>query len=207
MRLGRVAVWLCASLALVPAEVRGEEAGLPFVVELGVSTGRISTAGVDSSGVGSPDFGAWLGLSAHPYRYLSVSLGGGLSGGSDKRRFSQNTTGGTFGASLLVWSGSLSVGVLTPPIRLGSSPDGFAFATGVNVGVESVGGSRSVDNCSDCRVDHVSLSAGPFLEPVAQLYFWNQQDLHLGMGLSYRFFRSGADLQQQALVTFLFGKL
>ena len=62
--------------------------------DLGFELSVINKGAADNSGVGTPDPGFDFALRLYFWSYLAIGAGGGLGGTSDKKSYTQDTTGG-----------------------------------------------------------------------------------------------------------------
>ena len=133
------------------------------VPTLGFSVGSlaIDPDAASQSSVGDHAWGIQLdgGVVVHDYFQLGVDVGGQFL--DDKAQFTQNTTGGEMKSSASVTYFSALAGLRSG--KLGP------LALALNVGASATVGRRSIDNCSDCHVDKLTIPGGAFAEPTVLL--------------------------------------
>jgi len=135
--------------------------------ELGLELSSIERKAAAAAGVGTPDFGVDFGARVCFWRYLALGAGGGLGGTRDRKSFTETTTGGTRGSSLLLHHWWIAPGVVSPGVDLSVARTNV----GLYAGYDGQFGRRSIDNCADCTDQNVHLDGGPFAEGVLALSF------------------------------------
>lgn len=128
----------------------------------GVSLGAlaIESAAATQAQVGDRSYGIQLdaGVLLRRHFFLGIDLGGQFL--DDKAQFTQNTTGGEMKSSATTTYFSAIVGV-----RTGALPV-LPVDLALNAGASASMTDRSIENCTDCRVDDLDIPAGAFVEPV-----------------------------------------
>lgn len=96
-------------------------------------------------------------------------------------------------------SGAVAVGMVTPPLYLGTQSEGVDMAVGMFAGREWVEAGFGQGDCLNCRLSGVDLRGGLFLEPTLELWFFPGAAL----GASYRFYSTASDLHRRLTVRFI----
>ena len=128
-----------------------------------VGTLSIESASAARSQVGDRSYGIQLDVGALVKRhlYFGVDVGGQFL--DDSAQFQQNTTGGMKKSSASVTYFSGIVGARTGVLPV------VPLTFGLNVGASATISRRSIDNCTDCQVDKLTIPGGAFLEPTLLL--------------------------------------
>lgn len=154
----------CAALLVLGARSLAAQEPTPARNVVPTFTLTVGTMSMDSaaavrSKVGDRSWGLELGAGAVVKRffYFGIDLGGQFL--DDSAQFTQSTTGGDMKSSAAITYLSAVTGV-----RTGMLPR-LPLALAVNVGASKAFGRRSIDNCTDCRVDKITMDGGAFVEP------------------------------------------
>ena len=127
----------------------------------GISVGSMSieSGSAATSQVGERSYGLQLDAGALVARhfYFGMDVGGQFL--DDHAQFTQNTTGGEMKSTANVTYVSAIIGGRTGALG--------PMALGLNLGASASFSRRSIDNCSDCSVDKLSIPGGAFVEPMA----------------------------------------
>lgn len=160
--LGCAALLLLATQPLAaqqPAPASAPARNVVPTFSLTVGTLSMDSAAAVRSKVGDRSWGLELGAGVLVKRhfYFGVDLGGQFL--DDSAQFTQSTTGGDMKSSAAITYLSAATGV-----RTGMMPR-VPLALAVNVGASKTIGRRSIDNCTDCRVDKLDMPGGAWVEP------------------------------------------
>ena len=130
------------------------------VPTFGFSVGSVSIdpARAAAAQVGERAWGLQLDAGIAVKRYITFGVDLGTQFLNDHAQFTQNTTGGEM-------KSSASVTYLSAATGLRSGALG-PFSLGVSVGASTSFGRRSIDNCTDCQVDNLTIPGGAFAEPM-----------------------------------------
>jgi hypothetical protein len=131
----------------------------PLVPIFGFSVGSVSIdpARAATAQVADRAWGLQLDASVLMKRYITLGFDLGTQFLDDQAQFSQNTTGGTMKSTASVTYLSAATGLRTGALG--------PFSLGATVGASVSFGKRSIDNCSNCQVDNLTIPGGPFAEP------------------------------------------
>jgi len=130
---------------------------------------------------------------------------------SDKAPFSQDVVlqngggdGHSASSSLNVESGSIAIGLRTPFWALGATERGWAAAAlFAQYGGSGVNGGRSIENCVDCRSDHIEIAGGTFWRVGIDLSVpGNKPTTSYGLTVTYERYGAGAGLNDEVRVGF-----
>ena len=177
----------------------GMGTGLQWLDKASASMNQIDDSGITLNGT--------VGLVI--YDVVMISAMAGVAFPSDHGGFSQEVeleNGGgdahTADSSLTVASYSIAAGLRTPFWALGQVENGWvAGALFAQYGSSGVGGSRSIENCVDCRKDDIELPGGTFwLVGFDLLIPSRKPSTSYGLTLAYQHYVSGAGLSDEVRV-------
>jgi hypothetical protein len=155
-----IGAMLAASAQSVHAQTPVDATARTVVPFVGFSFGAASIASDRAAlaQVGERSWGIQLdgGVTVKRYFTLGFDIGGQFL--KDHAQFTQNTTGGEMKSTASVTYFSAITGARTPAFG--------PLALGLNVGASGTIATRSIENCTDCHVDKLTIPAGGFVEPV-----------------------------------------
>lgn len=147
--------------------------------------------------------GLRLTFSPRLYRVLAARLEGGLDYLGPICFDIENTCAATDArprsSETFMLSGAVALGMLTPPLYLGTRSEGVAVAVGVFAGREWIEAGLGHGDCLTCRVSGIDLRGGLFLEPTLELWFFS----NAALGASYRLYSTASDLHRRLTVRFI----
>ena len=147
--------------------------------------------------------GVRLGFAPRLFEVLAAHVEFGLdylgpicfeAGAACEAERSRSTSDETF-----MLSGAAALGMLTPPVYLGTRSEGVDVAVGVFAGREWVEAGLGRGDCLNCRVSDIDLRGGLFLEPTLELWFFS----NIAFGASYRRYSTASDLQNRFTLRFI----
>lgn len=118
------------------------------------------SASAAASQVGDRSYGLELdaGMLVRRFFYLGIDAGGQFL--DDNAQFTENTTGGRMKSTASVTYLSAVTG-----LRTGTMPV-VPLALALNVGASKSIARRSIDKCSDCHLEKLTIAGGTFVELV-----------------------------------------
>lgn len=139
----------------------------PFTVGFALNALSIDRGTADLMAVHDRAVGGQLDFGFTAKRYLFLGADFGYAVLSDHATFTQTTTAGDKKSSAGLVSFSAVAGPRTRPIGLGAVLP--TVSLGLLGGFTKTVGERSVDNCLDCRMDHLAIPGGAFVQPTVVL--------------------------------------
>lgn len=185
---------------LIPLTAFGQRGPLSFQGGLGLTAALFdeSIAGTGGS------VGVQFSFSPRLYRVLTVRVEGGVeylgavcfeAGEDCSAARSRSSSSDTF-----MLSGSVAVGMMTRPLRLGTRSEGVDGAVGLLAGREWVEAGLGQGDCLNCRVRGLDVRGGFFLEPTLELVFFPG----FGLGASYRIYTPASNIQGRFSLRFIY---
>ena len=158
----RSLVTLVTAFTVIGSAVHAQSGVTPeriVVPTFGFSVGSVSIDPTRAAAaeVGERAWGLQLDAGVAVKRYITFGVDLGTQFLNDHAQFTQNTTGGEMKSTASVTYLSASTGLQTGALG--------PFRLGVALGGSTSFGRRSIDNCSDCQVDKLSIPGGAFAEP------------------------------------------
>ncbi len=194
------AITLILILGLMPvATAFGQESALSLQGSFGLSAASFA----EQSDVAEGSFGVRLGFSPRLYRVMAARLEAGVEylgpvcfelENECAAARSRSTAPETF-----MLSGAVALGMLTPPVYLGTRSEGVDVAVGIFAGREWVAAGIGQGECLNCRVAGLDLRGGLFLEPTLELWFFS----NAALSASYRLYSDASDLHRRLTVRFI----
>ena len=96
-------------------------------------------------------------------------------------------------------SGAVALGMLAPPLYLGTPSKGVDVAVGLFAGREWVEAGLGRGDCINCHVSGIDLRGGLFVEPTLELWFFSD----IALGVSYRRYSAASDFQHRLTLRFI----
>lgn len=162
---------------------------------LGVTTTSVKSTPANTQGISTRGYGFQVIGSLPLYNVFAIRLDWGAEYFGDKKPFTQQTTGGEARSAVIMFYGSIALGIFMPRIHCDKTPKGIPLTIGVNVGTDWVGGQRWI-RAFGGRSEGVDLRGGPYLEPELQLNLSGG----CGLGVSYRYYNYQSDLQNRLIL-------
>jgi hypothetical protein len=170
-------------------------------IGLGYTTSSLKSDPAHLQKIGNSGIGGMLNGSIFiiykSFPFIPIfNIDGGYSKFDDYNSFSENTTAGTKGSTLMMTYASISIGMLYPFNNIYSK---VIYGLGINLGSEVFSGTRFIENCIDCSDEDLSLRAGVFLEPFLQIFLSHASSFNF----SYRLYQSNADLNDKITLKYI----
>lgn len=188
-------------LSLTPTAALGQEG--PWRVQ--GSVGLTAASFAAEADVAQSSVGIRLGVAPRLYGVLAAHLEGGVeylgrlcfeAGAACAAERGRAPSSDTF-----MLSGTVALGMLTPPVYLGVGAEGIELAVGLFAGREWVEAGLGRGDCLNCRVAGLDLRGGLFVEPTLELWFMPGVALHAG----YRVYSRAADLHRRLTLRLIIG--
>jgi hypothetical protein len=182
-------------------------ARLAFSLGSGMAWLDKQTAAANQIGDSGVTFNGALGLTLYDIVMVSATFSFPLL--SDNASFSQDVVPETGGgdpqsahSSLNVGTYSIAIGLRTPFWAIGAMEHGWATgALFAQVGTAGVGASRTIENCSDCRDDHIEIPGGTFWRVGLDLLLPSRKPtVFYGLTVSYERYAAGAGLSDEVRI-------
>lgn len=152
-------------------------------LDFGLQNSIVKNDVAEQQGFPSSFLGFTMNLGAFKDYYLiGVKISGDIP--DDKKRFSNSTTQGTMSSHVVLAQFSVHGGLISPKINVPIANDLFIVGA-INAGyMWAFAEERSISGCSDCDVEELDVSGGPYLEPTAYLVY---SFIGIGVGYSHYF--------------------
>ncbi|MDB4885483.1 MAG: hypothetical protein JWN79_921 [Gemmatimonadetes bacterium] len=135
----------------------------PYIVGLTANTMSIAPTVAAGQMVGARSYGMQFDAGVTFARYLFAGADFGLQFLKDRAGFTQATTAGDMSSTATLVYVSAMAGAKTASVRI--IPGLAATSLGVYGGASKTSGQRSIDKCSNCTTEDITVAGGPFVQP------------------------------------------
>jgi hypothetical protein len=193
----RPVVWLLALVGLLPITASAQERPLSYQGSIGLTVGVLAEPVAGTGG----SVGVQVGFSPRLFRVLVLHVEGGIEylGPVCFEEGAACEAARARSSDTFMASGAVALGLLTPPFHLGTRSEGVDVAVGLLAGREGVVAGLGAGDCLNCRAAGVNLRGGFFVAPTLEVWFLRD----VGVGTSFRFYDTAADVQRRLTVCFL----
>lgn len=149
--------------AALPAAEAQEPSRSPYMLGINATVTSIDPTVAATQQIGARSWGMQLdgGITLGKFLYAGVDFAPQFL--SDHGAFTQTTTGGDKTSTAMLIYFSAMAGARTSPVSL--IPGLPATSFGVFGGTSATKGERSIDNCSNCTTQDITVSGGAFVQP------------------------------------------
>jgi hypothetical protein len=171
-----------------------------YLFHLGVPISKVEPELAKREEMGTSGAGIELGFGYHFMGFLNIGSDVGFEYYDDKNEFTQSTTAGDRTSEIHMPYVSLFVGyrLLVIPVYPGSN---FGFSAALSGGRQwMVNTRRTIDNCSGCSSESISVEGGYFMESEVNLGYIVDRYMFVDAGVSYRHYLSGSDFVRRFII-------